>query len=112
MTEVAAEAGETFAWTTNIPEVILTADSTSLLATPYEGQSKQDYIKALSHHYDEKYEFYKTIPGCVMIYTRSSSYERGNLPTMTGSYLISLVYFHHVEFEADDAADTSIKPTS
>jgi hypothetical protein len=63
MTDVAAEAGETFAWTTNIPEVILDGGFDIVIGNPpYEGQSKQDYIKALSHHYDEKYDFYKTIP--------------------------------------------------
>ena len=63
MTDVAAEAGETFAWTTNIPEVVLDGGFDIVIGNPpYEGQSKQDYIKALSHHYDEKFDFYKTIP--------------------------------------------------
>jgi hypothetical protein len=63
MTDVAAEAEETFTWTTDIPEVILDGGFDIVIGNPpYEGQSKQDYIKTLSHHYDEKYDFYKTIP--------------------------------------------------
>jgi len=44
------------------PEVILDGGFDIVIGNPLRGQSKQDYIKALSHHYDEKYEFYKTIP--------------------------------------------------
>ena len=63
MNDVAEEAGSTFAWTSMIPEVILDGGFDIVIGNPpYEGQSKQDYIKALSHHYEEKYDFYKTIP--------------------------------------------------
>ena len=63
MTEVAEEAEETFAWTLNIPEVILDGGFDIVIGNPpYEGQSKQDYIGELARFYDEKYDFYKTIP--------------------------------------------------
>ena len=63
MTEVAEEADKTFAWTTNIPEVILEGGFDIVISNPpYEGLSKQDYIGELARFYDEKYDFYKTIP--------------------------------------------------
>ena len=63
MVDVAAEAGETFAWTTNIPEVILDGGFDIVIGNPpYEGQSKQGYIGELARFYDDKYEFYRTIP--------------------------------------------------
>ena len=63
MTEVAEETDETFAWTLNIPEVILDGGFDIVIGNPpYEGQSQQDYIGELARFYDEKYDFYKTIP--------------------------------------------------
>ena len=63
MDPVADAAEETFAWTTNIPEVILEGGFDIVVGNPpYEGQSQQDYIGELARFYDEKYEFYKTIP--------------------------------------------------
>jgi len=40
MTEVAAEAGETFAWTTNIPEVILDGGFDIVIGNPLRGAVK------------------------------------------------------------------------
>ncbi|MFD1585507.1 Eco57I restriction-modification methylase domain-containing protein [Halorientalis brevis] len=63
MTPVAEAAKETFAWTTNIPEVILEGGFDIVIGNPpYEGQSQQDYIGELARFYDEEYDFYKTIP--------------------------------------------------
>jgi hypothetical protein len=63
MDPVADAAEETFAWTTNIPEVILEGGFDIVIGNPpYEGQSQQDYIGELARFYDEKYDFYKTIP--------------------------------------------------
>jgi len=63
MTEVAEEAETTFAWTSKIPEVILSGGFDIVIGNPpYEGQSQQDYIGDLARFYDEKYDFYKTIP--------------------------------------------------
>jgi hypothetical protein len=63
MTEVAEETDETFAWTLNIPEVILDGGFDIVIGNPpYEGQSQQDYIGELARFYDKKYDFYKTIP--------------------------------------------------
>jgi hypothetical protein len=63
MDPVADAAEETFAWTTNIPEVILEGGFDIVIGNPpYEGQSQQDYIGELARFYDGKYDFYKTIP--------------------------------------------------
>ena len=63
MDSVADAAEETFAWTKNIPEVILEDGFDIVIGNPpYEGQSQQDYIGELARFYDKKYEFYKTIP--------------------------------------------------
>ena len=63
MSAVAEKADETFAWTLNIPEVILDGGFDIVIGNPpYEGQSQQDYIGELARFYDEKYDFYKTIP--------------------------------------------------
>ncbi len=63
MADVAEETDETFAWTLNIPEVILDGGFDIVIGNPpYEGQSQQDYIGELARFYDEKYDFYKTIP--------------------------------------------------
>jgi len=63
MTPVADAAEETFAWTTNIPEVILEGGFDIVIGNPpYEGQSQQSYIGELARFYDEKYDFYETIP--------------------------------------------------
>ncbi len=63
MTEVAEETDETFAWTLNIPEVILDGGFDIVIGNPpYEGQSQQDYVGELARFYDKKYDFYKTIP--------------------------------------------------
>jgi len=63
MDPVAEATEETFAWTTNIPEVILEGGFDIVIGNPpYEGQSQQDYIGELARFYDEKYDFYKTIP--------------------------------------------------
>jgi len=63
MTEVAEETDETFAWTLNIPEVILDGGFDIVIGNPpYEGQSQQDYIGELARFYDKRYDFYKTIP--------------------------------------------------
>jgi hypothetical protein len=63
MTEVAEETDETFAWTLNIPEVILDGGFDIVVGNPpYEGQSQQGYIGELARFYDKKYDFYKTIP--------------------------------------------------
>ena len=63
MNEVAKEAGSTFAWTSKIPEVILDGGFDIVIGNPpYEGQSQQDYVGELARFYDEKYDFYKTIP--------------------------------------------------
>jgi len=63
MSEVAEEAGSTFAWTSMIPEVILDGGFDIVIGNPpYEGQSQQDYVGELARFYDEKYDFYKTIP--------------------------------------------------
>ncbi|QLG64038.1 Eco57I restriction-modification methylase domain-containing protein [Halorarum salinum] len=63
MTEVVEETDETFAWTLNIPEVILDGGFDIVIGNPpYEGQSQQDYIGELARFYDKKYDFYKTIP--------------------------------------------------
>ena len=63
MDPVADAAEETFAWTTNIPEVILEGGFDIVIGNPpYEGQSQQDYIGELARFYDKKYDFYKTIP--------------------------------------------------
>ncbi len=63
MNEVAEEAGSTFSWTSKIPEVILDGGFDIVIGNPpYEGQSQQGYVKPLSHHYEESYDFYRTIP--------------------------------------------------
>ena len=63
MTDVAEVTDETFAWTLNIPEVILDGGFDIVIGNPpYEGQSQQDYIGELARFYDKKYDFYKTIP--------------------------------------------------
>jgi hypothetical protein len=64
MNEVAAEAGETFAWTTKIPEVILDGGFDILIGNPpYEGKSQQDYLTEMANFYDSKYDFYNRIDG-------------------------------------------------
>ena len=63
MNKVAEEAGSTFAWTSMIPEVILDGGFDIVIGNPpYEGQSQQGYVGELARFYDEKYDFYKTIP--------------------------------------------------
>jgi len=68
MDEVVDSAGSSFKWTVNIPEVMLEEDGGFDIVIgnpPYQGASKlkQDYVGDLSHFYDEKYDFYKTITG-------------------------------------------------
>lgn len=64
MTEVAEETNKTFAWTLNIPEVILDGGFDIVIGNPpYEGKSQQEYLTELAKFYDSKYEFYNRIDG-------------------------------------------------
>lgn len=64
MTEVVTEADSLFEWSVNIPEVVLDGGFDIVIGNPpYEGQSQQDYIGALARFYDDRYDFYTTIPG-------------------------------------------------
>lgn len=64
MTEVVREADSLFEWSVNIPEVVLDGGFDIVIGNPpYEGQSQQDYIGALARFYDDRYDFYTTIPG-------------------------------------------------
>lgn len=59
MTSVAGEAEKTFAWTTNIPEVILDGGFDIVIGNPpYKGGKEAEYITSLSHFLDQEYDFY------------------------------------------------------
>lgn len=59
MDPVADAAEETFAWTTNIPEVTLEGGFDIVIGNPpYKGGDEASYITSLSHFLDEKYDFY------------------------------------------------------
>lgn len=59
MTNVEEETDTTFAWTTNIPEVILDGGFDIVIGNPpYKGGEEAEYITSLSHFLDEKYDFY------------------------------------------------------
>jgi hypothetical protein len=63
MTDVAAEAGRSFAWRRAVPEAVLDGGFDVVVGNPpYEGRSRQGYVAALSRHYDRRYDFYETIP--------------------------------------------------
>jgi len=66
MTEIAEKAGETFAWTLNIPEVILNGGFDIVIGNPpYRGGERQteEYVNDICREYSERYpDVFEIIP--------------------------------------------------
>ena len=63
MTDVAAAADDSFAWTAHVPDVLRDGGFDVVIGNPpYEGGSRQPYVGALAGRYDERYDCYESIP--------------------------------------------------
>lgn len=65
MADIAAQVPEeSFRWSRRFPDVVLDGGFDVVLGNPpYEGRSKQGYVRELSSLYADRHDFYETIPG-------------------------------------------------
>jgi type I restriction-modification system DNA methylase subunit len=133
MTEVAEKAGETFAWTTNIPEVILDGGFDIVIGNPpYRGGERQtdEYVNDICREYSERYsDVFEIIPRMqydlyeVFIYrayelTRQGgvfSYITNRTFITTGSKvstrkLLQANHLHNLLIANEDTFDASVRP--